>query len=1116
MFMAKTLQMFCQTATMQPCRCSMAPVNAPPIAAHLAALAGHRVGGGKTWQQGQVQWITPVIPVLLALPHLPRRHARLHCRSAMRCGVAQVDVIDSCLSMEAAEKLQTLHGAGKTPELQAEAIFRLFPYVLDPPQQNAGMELTRGKDVMCCLPTGSGKTALAVFAAWQALMQGGRLIYTSPLKALSAQKRREFGKIFGLEAVGLVTGDHCIIPDAPLVVMTTEILRNKLYPGKAPGFLEQGMPLMVVLDELHWISDPARGRAWEEIIINSPEWMQFLGLSGSVGGDPQKFCDWMSSIRCRACSLVRSQFRPVPLHFYMMMRSSGEPRRQRCFRLWSEKVDEHVGEDPPEIHPKLQATREQAEPVWCDVAKDSTGGMDRVFALSKTIRRLQRMAWLPALSFALRRRHCQEQAPWNRKGGTGGPGLGHGIGNCRKSALRFPHIFSRWSSHVSVAIVSIMTKASKTMAVATAATAATMAAAPTFLSGAAAPSRSKLAAELANGRLAMMAIIGMFFQDGLTGSAWGDWSLYTASPLRAEEAEEPPKPPPFDPAKQVGAMEPLGYFDPAGFCKVGDKEGFQNLRAAEIKHGRVAMMAALGAVAQHYIKFPGFDSVPAGVGFAALFLLSGAMELAVWTQATRCSAVGSGWQDFYQQNWKRLRRQDPNKEAGDFGDPLGLGQYNEEFRNKARSLNLSLELNNGRFAMWLGEARLALDSLFHEESVAVKCEPRPEYSCCTSCGMPSSHSAFAASLWAFHAWDLLWRLEPRLGWADWDAVAESALEVYRSAWRHWDALDSLQCSMLFLFWSVVLLPVPGTRVVLGDHSPAQVLAGSAVGLCVSTAVWVVTRFLLKNHQHQLDGKKSCGDFRLISHNMAVPIPSLLRRMQNRDLHPQEVQWYLARVTSQIKRLDSSPAPRPSTKKRFEEIQHTLQELLGGAGINGRNEDFSTLSMTGSSSHELSSFRSLQAMTGRTADRSQDLLEGSRGRAPTLQIHLLCFCMPKVEAGSKMDNQETLPVDPNAEDMDETDNQDHEHEGAEEETQDPDPIVETSADEKEDFSDIFECVPEHEVEAAPDHGPSGDVPKTKPKPREVSDAGGSEKQPDVTHPDLASEEEGHETKGTHKD
>merc|ERR1712210_178773 len=97
----------------------------------------------------------------------------------------------------------------------------------------------------------------------------------------------------------------------------------------------------------------------------------------------------------------------------------------------------------------------------------------------------------------------------------------------------------------------------------------------------------KLSAEIANGRLAMMAIIGMFFQDGLTGSAWGDWSLYEASPLRAEAEDAPPPPPPFDPSKQLGAMAPLGYFDPAGFSKVGDKEGFRNLRIAELKHGRV-------------------------------------------------------------------------------------------------------------------------------------------------------------------------------------------------------------------------------------------------------------------------------------------------------------------------------------------------------------------------------------------------------------------------------------------------------------------------------------------------------------------------------------------------
>ena len=139
----------------------------------------------------------------------------------------------------------------------------------------------------------------------------------------------------------------------------------------------------------------------------------------------------------------------------------------------------------------------------------------------------------------------------------------------------------------------------------------------------------------------------------------------------------------------------------------------------------------------------------------------------------------------------------------------------------------------------------------------------------------------------------------------------------------------------------------------------------------------------------------------------------------------------------------------------------------------------------------------------------------------LQTLLQCFdpvsiYLSQVEAGSKMDNQETLPVDPNAGDMEESDNQDHKHEGGEEETLDPDPMVESSAEEDEDFSDIYERVPEHEDEAVPDHGPSGDVPKTKPKPREVSDAGGSEKQPDVAHPELASEEEGHETKGTHKD
>merc|ERR1719299_247300 len=141
-------------------------------------------------------------------------------------------------------------------------------------------------------------------------------------------------------------------------------------------------------------------------------------------------------------------------------------------------------------------------------------------------------------------------------------------------------------------------------------------------------------------------------------------------------------------------MAPMGFFDPLGFSKVGDQEGFRNLRTAELKHGRVAMMAAVGAVAQHYVKFPGFEKVPAGIaavttapgtyGFAALFLVAGALELGVWTES-------------------------PNKEPGNFGDPLGLGQYDEDMRNK--------ELNNGRAAMFAAIGIISAELLTGKDGV---------------------------------------------------------------------------------------------------------------------------------------------------------------------------------------------------------------------------------------------------------------------------------------------------------------------------------------------------------------------------------------------------------------
>mmetsp|Transcript_69555 Transcript_69555/g.193532 ORF Transcript_69555/g.193532 Transcript_69555/m.193532 type:complete len:277 (-) Transcript_69555:65-895(-) len=148
---------------------------------------------------------------------------------------------------------------------------------------------------------------------------------------------------------------------------------------------------------------------------------------------------------------------------------------------------------------------------------------------------------------------------------------------------------------------------------------------------------------------------------------------------KAGKATPAPKakgPPPFDPAGEIGALPPLGFFDPLGFSPVGEKGKFRRLREAELKHGRVAMMASLGLVGEHYVKFPGFESLPASgaacfqspgdVGWLALVATCGIIEL----------TLGS---------------QDMKKEPGDFGDPLGLKQYTTEMRNK--------EINNGRFAM---------------------------------------------------------------------------------------------------------------------------------------------------------------------------------------------------------------------------------------------------------------------------------------------------------------------------------------------------------------------------------------------------------------------------------
>ena len=206
-----------------------------------------------------------------------------------------------------------------------EAFVARYPFPLDDFQLEAIAQLAQDRSVMVAAPTGTGKTLVAEYAIWRAQQRHQRVIYTTPLKALSNQKYRDMRALYGTDAVGLVTGDIVEHSTASIVIMTTEVYRNMLLEEGGDRFAndENRIPSAlvdvgyIIFDELHYLSDIGRGPVWEEAIICSPPHVQLVGLSATVS-NAVDLADWISRVH-RPIALVVHEQRAVPLeHYYFL------------------------------------------------------------------------------------------------------------------------------------------------------------------------------------------------------------------------------------------------------------------------------------------------------------------------------------------------------------------------------------------------------------------------------------------------------------------------------------------------------------------------------------------------------------------------------------------------------------------------------------------------------------------------------------------------------------------------------------------------------------------------------------------------------------------------------
>lgn len=261
-----------------------------------------------------------------------------------------------------------------------------FPFELDDFQKEACLHISNGKSVVVCAPTGAGKTVIAQHAIHKALEDGHRVFYTTPLKALSNQKYGDFSAKYGINKVGLLTGDTSINRDAQIVVMTTEVFRNMLY-GTNFGSVTENLKNVkyIILDEVHYMDDEQRGTVWEESIIYCPTNIQIVALSATVA-NADKLTDWINTVHSRT-ELVNTDFRPVPLRYYYF--DSSQPNIVLPLLTPSGQLNSKIRPEKRQFHHRGKSPQRS-------VVKD-------------VVRVLHEKDMLPAIYFTFSRKKCDEQ-----------------------------------------------------------------------------------------------------------------------------------------------------------------------------------------------------------------------------------------------------------------------------------------------------------------------------------------------------------------------------------------------------------------------------------------------------------------------------------------------------------------------------------------------------------------------------------------------------------------------------------------------------------------------------------------------------------------------------------